>query len=385
MTNHRRQNVRLPGVFPKPVTFAFDTKQTTSDGGALLLGAVEEELGLIAAFVDCINDLRQQGKITHTIAGLLRQRIFGLAAGYEDCTDAADLKDDPVMQILKEGSSSSEVGLSSQPTLSRLENAIRGRDLCRLAEALFDVVLMSSVEKYGKNASLITIDLDPTVDPTHGSQQLTFFNGFYDSHCYLPQTAFISFNGGGEMHLAALLLRPGNAGAVDGAIPLLRRMIPKIRDAFPKATVRVRVDGGFATPEFLDFLEEWPRLQYVVNPPKNAVLKRLAGPWMKITRRESRKAKEARPVYGEFLYQAKTWGGVRRVILKAEVTFQEDRTPKDNPRFLVTNMRHGPERVYDVYRQRGVNPVSRHDRGIPGIPDRLPEISDGRCLLCTTR
>jgi hypothetical protein len=352
MGHHAEQTALLPGVFSKPVTFAFDTKQASSDGGALLLAAVEHDLGLTNALVTCINDQREQGKVTHKMANLLRQRVFGYASGYEDCNDATRLRDDPVMLALKEGSPSPEIGLASQPTLSRLENSIMGRDIRRLMETFVDVVLAACQRRYGRNASLITIDLDPTVDPTHGGQQLTFFNAFYDTHCYLPLTAFISFNREPEMHLAALMLRPGNAGATVGAIELLERLLPKLKDAFPKATIRFRADGGFAAPEFLDFLDAWPRLQYVVNMPQNTVLSGLAEPWMKAARRESRKVQEARQVFGDFRYEAKSWENERRIVVKAEVTYQEDRSPKDNPRFVVTNLRHHPERVYEIYRQR---------------------------------
>jgi hypothetical protein len=216
-----------------------------------------------------------------------------------------------------------------------------------------DVIIAVARRRHGKNSSLITIDLDPTVDETHGTQQLTFFNAFYDSHCYLPMPGFISFNGDPEMYLFSVLLRPGNVSAPVGAIPLLERVLPKLSEAFPRAKIRVRLDGGYATPEVLEYLEAPPRVEYLINMPKNSVLKRLAEPLMKKARREARTSKDTARVFGETRYAAQSWGKTeRRVVIKAEVTFQERRDLRDNPRFVVTNMRHRPENLYQIYRDR---------------------------------
>jgi hypothetical protein len=319
----------------------------------LLLHLADQRLQLISALSASVRDLRQQGKVEHTVEEMLRQRIFGIACGYADCNDAAHLGEDPVMKLLRGDSPESERGLASQPTLSRLENAVTRADLYRLAECLVDVIIAVARRRHGKNSSLITIDLDPTVDETHGTQQLTFFNGFYDCHCYLPMPGFISFNGDPEMYLFSVLLRPGNVSAPVGAIPLLERVLPKLKDAFPKAKIRVRLDGGYATPEVLEYLEAPPRVEYLINMPKNSVLKRLAEPFMKKARRASKASGGTVQVFGETRYAAYRWGNTeRRVVIKAEVTFQEGREPRDNPRFVVTNMRHKPERLYQIYRDR---------------------------------
>jgi hypothetical protein len=244
--------------------------------------------------------------------------------------------------------------LASQPTLSRFENSIRPRELYRLGEALADSVIERHAQRLGGRARLVTIDLDPTDDPTHGAQQLSFFNGHYDSWCYLPVMGFVSFNHEAEQYLCAAVLRPGNVTAAVGAKGILRRLINMISYSFPGARIRVRLDGGFAHPELLDFLDAESNLEYVIAMAKNAVLKRKAKPAMRQARRLSRQSGETEHVYTEANYAAQTWPRQRRILIKAEVVRAQDKTPKDNPRFVITNMKQSPQWLYEqVYCQRG--------------------------------
>jgi hypothetical protein len=244
--------------------------------------------------------------------------------------------------------------LASQPTLSRFENSIRLRELYRLGEALADSVIGRHAQRLHGRARLVTIDLDPTDDPTHGAQQLSFFNGHYDSWCYLPVMGFVSFNDEAEQYLCAAVLRPGNVTAAVGARGILRRLLLMIRYCFPSARIRVRLDGGFAHPDLLDFLDGEANLEYVIAMAKNAVLKRKAKPAMRQARRLSRQSGETEHVYGEANYAARTWPNQRRIIIKAEVVRAEGKKPKDNPRFVITNMKQSPQSLYEeVYCQRG--------------------------------
>ena len=186
-------------------------------------------------------------------------------------------------------------------------------------------------------ARRITIDLDPTDDATHGAQQLTFFNGYYDSWCYLPLLAFVTFDDEAEQYLAAAVLRPGNVPATQGAVGVLRRLLALLRLAFPQARFLVRLDGGFATPEIFDVLDTEPGLDYVVAMAKNAVLVRHAEPAMAAARVQSEESGETEHGYTDVGYAARTWGRERRVVIKAEVVRLAGRAPQDNPRFVVTN------------------------------------------------
>ena len=269
---------------------------------------------------------------------LLTQRVMAIACGYEDANDAARLASDPVHKLLVGRDPFEGADLASQPTLSRFENAPDRKQLARLAEALADVVIERHRRRLKGRARRITIDLDPTDDPTHGAQQLALFNGHYDTWCYLPLLGFLSFNDEPEQYLFTAVLRSGKAVAWQGARGILRRLLKKLRRAFPGVRIRLRLDGGFAEPRLLDFLDAQPDVEYVVAMAKNAVLKRKAKRAMRQARRLSRRTGKTEHVYAEALYAARTWSHPRRIVIKAEVVRQAGKDPKDNPRFVITNL-----------------------------------------------
>ncbi len=347
------QRLLFPDLLDKPVVARFDQEHSSSDGGALLLKAADRRLGLIDTLSGCLPDDREEGKVTHTLADLVGQRAYGIACGYEDGNDAARLAEDPIHKALLGRDPINGHALASQSTLSRFENAVGPRDLYRFGEALADLVIRRHRKRLRGKVSRITIDLDPTDDPTHGQQQLSFFNGYYDSWCYLPVLGFVSFNDEVEQYLFTAVLRPGNAPAKLGAVGILWRVIDRLRDAFPGVRLFVRLDGGFACPEVLRFLDEQPRLDYVVAIAKNSVLERRAKRLMGQARRRSRESQKTEHVFGECRYAARKWSYKRRVVIKAEVTRLAGREPKNNPRFVVTNLRSKPRTVYQRYRERG--------------------------------
>ena len=347
------QSVLFPDLFPKPLRAQFDEQHGSSDGGAILLKGCDVTLGLSGRLAACLSDRRQEGKIEHTIRDLLRQRIFGIACGYADGNDAARVGNDPIHKLLLDRDAITGAMLASQPTLSRFENAARRADLYRLGEALAESVIERHRRRLGRRCRHITIDLDPTDDPTHGAQQLSFFNGHYDSWCYLPVAGFVTFNHEPEQYLLACVLRPGNAPAMLGAIGILRRLLQRLRGAFPRARVLVRLDGGFACGELFDFLEG-EGCDYVVAMAKNKRLARRAARLMGTARRLSQRRGKTAHVYGQTHYAARRWKRQRRVIIKAEVVRHPGREPKMNPRFVVTNLRGSPRRLYaKVYCARG--------------------------------
>jgi hypothetical protein len=338
--------------FSKPVFARFDVPHASSDGGAILLKALDVKLGLTAQVAACIEDPRQAGKVRHQTIELLQQRLFGIACGYADCNDAARLAHDPIHKLLVERDPLTGPALASQPTLSRFENTVGRRELLRMGHTLADAVIEHHRRRLHGRATRITIDLDPTDDPTHGQQEFTFFNGHYDTWCYLPLVATVTFNGEAEQCAVAALLRPGNAPASRGAIGLLRRLFGKLRAAFPTALFRVRLDGGFATPKLFAFLEA-QEVEYVVAMASNARLEKRARRLMGKARMLSKATGQTAHIFGETRYAAKSWKRKRRVIIKAEVVRHPGRDPKNNPRFVVTNLRDEPETVYHLYCQRG--------------------------------
>ena len=348
------QCLLFPELFARPVVAQFDQHEGSSDGGAVLLKAADRSLGLLDDLTDCLQDRRQGGKVDHSLRELVAQRVFSIACGYPDANDSARLASDPIHKLLLDRDPVEGNDLASQPTLSRFENGVGIKELYRMSEALADSVLRRHAKRLRRRANRVTIDLDPTDDPTHGAQQLSFFNGHYDTWCYLPVLGFVSFNEEAEQYLCAAVLRPGNATAAVGAVGLLRRLVRMIREYFPDVTIRVRLDGGFAHPAVLDFLDAQPRLEYVVAMAKNAVLKRIAAPGVRQARQLSRRSGKTEHIYGEVCYAARKWRCLRRVVIKAEVVRAPGKDPKDNPRFVITNMKQGPQWIYEhVYCQRG--------------------------------
>lgn len=348
-----RQSVLFSDLERRPVVVKFDQDHASSDGGAVLLQACDRRLGLSDALIRSLYDRRQSGKIWHPVADLVRQRLYAIACGYPDGNDASRLATDPLQKHLCGRDPVKGDALASQPTLSRFENAVKPLSLYRMGLALGETVIQRHRKRLGRKAKRITIDLDPTDDPTHGAQQLAFFNGHYNSWCYLPVAGFLSFNNEPDQYLFAYLLRPGNATAGVGAIGILSRLLPRLRAAFPGARLRVRLDGGFASADMFDFLER-EKLEYVVAMAKNKVLERSAADLMETARALSQASGETAHLYGETCYAAATWNMQRRVIFKAEVVRHPGRDPKDNPRFVVTNLKQSPRHVYEaIYCARG--------------------------------
>ena len=348
------QCLLFPEIFRKPIVAQFDQREGSSDGGALLLKAADRRYGLVDELCACLLDQRQAGKVDHSLHELLAQRVFSIACGYPDANDSARLSSDPIHKLLLDRDPAEGQDLASQPTLSRFENGVGVKELYRMSEALARSVIRRHAKRLRHRAYRVTLDLDPTDDPTHGAQQLSFFNGYYDSWCYLPVMGFVSFNEEAEQYLCAAVLRPGNATASVGAVGLLRRWIGMIRSYFPGVTIRVRLDGGFAHPAVLDFLDAQPHLEYVVAMAKNAVLKRIAAPGVRRARQLSRHSGKTEHIYGEVRYAARKWRCLRRVVIKAEVVRAPEKDPKDNPRFVITNMKQSPQWIYEqVYCQRG--------------------------------
>jgi hypothetical protein len=342
-----RQSVLFSDLLGKPVIAKFDQEHASSDGGAILLHACDRRLGLTEALIGAIDDRRQSGKIRHAIGDLVRQRLYAIGCGYPDANDASRLGNDPISKLLCDRDPVQGEELASQPTLSRFENSVDRADLYRMGIALAEAVIERHRRRLKRKAKRITIDLDPTDDPTHGAQQLTFFNGHYDTWCYLPVAGFLTFNEEPEQYLFAYVLRPGNAGASVGALGILSRLVPRLRAAFPRARLRVRLDGGFAAPQIFAFLER-EGLEYAVAMGKNKVLERRAARLMGTARRRSRESGETEHLYKECRYAAGTWNQRRRVIIKAEVVRHPGRKPKNNPRFVVTNLKQSPRHLYEV-------------------------------------
>lgn len=328
----------------KQVTAAFDGGNVSSDGGLLLVQEADFALGLTETVGGCLRDRRQAAKVHHSFGDMLAQRFYQIACGYEDCNDADELRYDPVFKTAIGRLPESGRDLPSQPTLSRFENSVGRTHLYRMAEALIDCVLDQYADQTPKR---IIIDFDATDDPTHGQQQLTGFNAFYDEHCYLPLIATARIDDGPDELLAAVL-RPGKIHAGTNALSVLKRLVAKLRRRWPKAQILFRADNGFGKPEIYDWCED-NGLGYLISLATNSRLATISKQWMEDARAEYEETAEKVRRVHETRYAAKDWRHERRVIVKAEVMAEGD-----NPRYVVTNLTDGDaEALYDLYAMRG--------------------------------
>ncbi len=351
MSHDKHQAVLFEGFSSKPLVVEFSAPRLSSDGGVALLAQVDRRLGLTTRLSGALLDRRMPERVEHELSDLLRQRVFSIALGYADCNDAARIGDDPAVKLACGRSPASDEGLASQPTLSRFERDRSGRELVGAARAL-ERTVFDNLSRRHKRARRITIDLDSSVDPTHGQQPFTFFNGYYDSWCYLPLLGFLSVDDEPEQHLFFARLRPGTARDVRCVRSLLRRIMPELKRRFPRAEVLVRLDAGFAGPQLFDLLDELGA-SYLVAMPKNSTLVKIAAGHMRGVRSIAEQLGGTTTLYGESEYRAKTWPRARHVIFKAEVTDLPGRALRDNLRVVVSNLPGSPESLWKLYARRG--------------------------------
>lgn len=340
------------------VTVDFKGGEITSDSGLLLIRQADHALGLISGLAGCIEDRRDNRYIAHNLEILLRQRIYQIVAGYEDCNDANVVRKDPALKTAC-GRKLSDEDLGSQPTLSRLENSVTYNDLYRIGEYFINLYIRRNRKRKPKR---IILDIDGTDDPTYGDQQLTFFHGYYDQYMYHPLVIYDADTG----ELITAVLRPGNKHASYGVVTVLKRIVPKLKEAFPKAEIIIRGDAGFAVPELYEYCEE-EELKYMIGLIRNDVLERMIGVLLEEAHEQYTKTGQKQRMFTEGLYQAKSWEHERRVIMKAEWLPQGA-----NSRFAVTNLSDKPKELYEFYTERGGTCEVRIDEFKNGLKaDRL--------------
>ena len=327
-----------------PLMVTFDAPHISSDGGVLLLRQMDDRLGLSARLAALLPDERDPRKVKHARREQVRQRLYQIALGYPDCNDADRLRQDPVLKSVC-GRSPQAEGLSSQPTLSRLENAVDMRTLRTLLREIEEQYVRSFTE----TPDVLVLDIDSTDDPTHGQQQLSFFHGYYEQHMYHPLLIFDGARG----QLVSAVLRPGNAHAARGAMGVLRRIIRRLKQGFPHAQIVVRGDSAFAVPRVLRMLEELDRelggIAYVFGLAQNAVLLRFGAAALTEARLRFRATKQTVQHFDAFAYAAESWPQARHVVLKAEVSEHGA-----NPRFVVTSLpEFAPALLSHAYCERG--------------------------------
>jgi hypothetical protein len=314
----------------------FDGGALSSDFGALLLRGIDRQIGFTERLAAAVRDKRHPSYTEHSLRDLFAQRIYQIASGYADGNDANSLRHDPVFKLSVEREPLDPTqDLASAPTFSRLEHRVTRTDLSRLTQAFVDHCIAS----YPEPPVAIVLDLDHSEDPTHGQQELTFYNHHYQSHCYLPLFIFE-----GTSHaLVAAFLRPGKRPPGAENAMILSRLLSYLRRHWPFTPILVRGDRHFGTPEVMEVIAPRRRTDFVFGVAGNPVLRRQAAPVMQEARDLFQQRTALAQAYGEpppprsrlyedFSSAAASWAQAWRVIVKAEVM-----AAGDNPRFVVTS------------------------------------------------
>jgi len=324
----------FPSFDRRKIEASFSGGEVSSDGGVMVLRAADRRLGLVRALDALIADPRDADLVTHAQVDLLRQRIYGLALGYEDLNDHDTLRKDLAWQSAIERGEE----LASSPTLCRLEN----RADRQTAAAMSRVLVEQFIASFKTAPSELILDFDATEDRVHGLQQGRFFHGYYGDWCFLPLYVFC-----GEQLLVSYL-RPSNIDAAKHAPAILKLLVTQLRQEWPGVKIIFRGDSGFCRYKMLRWCERHG-VDYLVGLAKNSRLLALAAESMQSAAGQFESTQEKQRHFGWLDYAAGTWDRPRRVIAKAEHSAQGA-----NPRFVVTSLEGDAQALYDeVYCARG--------------------------------
>ena len=325
----------LAPVADKTTHIDFDGGRLSSDGGLVLLGDPDDQLGLTRDLAAVLRDPRDPRRVTFTLHDLLKQRVLQIAAGYEDANDATSLRHDPIFKWLLGRLPESGPPLASQPTISRFENRVSRTDLYRLARVLVDHFIAS----YDQAPKLIVLDFDDTEDPAHGEQEHIRYDGYYGGYCFLPLHVYEGLSG----RLITTIFKAKRFSAAQ-MLAVLKRLVTQLRHDWPDTLIVLRGDSHFTYPEVMQWMETQAHLHYVTGLSSNEVLKKLAHPVMEQAKRAYERDGVKVTRFYSTRYQAGTWSRPRRVVIKVEGSEQGV-----NTRFVVTDLEQARTQV--VYRQ----------------------------------
>src|SRR5499427_3475677 len=344
--------LHLAPVGAKTVDLDFDGGRLSSDAGVVLLKDIDDQLGLTHDLAMVLKDPRDPRRVAFTVEDLLKQRVYQIVAGYEDANDANTLRDDPIFKLMLDRLPETGDSLASQPTLSRFENRVSRTELYRMALVLLEHFIAS----YAKPPQVIVLDVDDTEDRVHGQQEQARYDGYYGGYCFMPLHLYEGLSG----RLMTTILK---AKRFTGAqmLAVLKRLVKRLRQAWPHTLLIFRGDSHFAYPEVMQWIEEQPDLSYVTGLTSNRVLTELAQEIVEQAKRAYERDGGKSTRFHSTRYQAGTWSRSRRVVIKVEVSAQGV-----NTRFVVTDMEYARTKVLyqQIYCARGQaeNEIKDHKR-----------------------
>jgi hypothetical protein len=308
------------------VSVDFSASEISSDGSLILLEKIEREHKLIKKFAQCLPDLRDPRLITYSREAQFKQRVFMMMLGYEDANDVTHLQHDPLFKDVLQGD------LASQPTISRFENSLDKHSILGLCNAWVDHYVSSL-----SGRTRLVIDVDATDDPTHGNQQMSMFNGYYGQ--FMLNELF--FHDGETGQIILPVLRPGNSHSNKWYVGILKRIIIKIRAAYPEMEIVIRTDSGFSCAPFYKLVDHYGLL-FVTGQASNAVLKNKIVRAEKAVKHLYLNQGEKHQHFISFSYQAKSWHKEQQCYSKIESTGLGM-----NVRHFISNIKQ--EEARDIY------------------------------------
>jgi hypothetical protein len=348
VTKCNKENVTLPPCQGRIIEARFVEEEVTSDGGVLLLREIDRKIQLISELEKIIPDPREQSKVKHSLISMLKQRIYGIALGYEDLNDHATLRNDPAIQTAVDRVET----LASSPTLCRMENRSNKKMIFNANKLMTE----KFVESFDSPPSEIILDFDATEDEVHGHQENRYFHGYYECYCFLPLHVFC----GNQLLIS--YLRPSNIDGAKHAWAILSLLVKHIRKSWPSVKIIFRGDSGFCRDVMLRWCER-NNVTYIVGIGQNNRLNTFSQEMRKLAEENYNQTKEKQKIFSEFNYAAKSWKNERRVIAKSEHTDKGA-----NPRYIVTNEKNfTPQELYEKhYCSRGdmENRIKEIKRGV---------------------
>jgi Transposase DDE domain group 1 len=328
--------------FPsRPIDIELSSAPLSTDAGLLPIRQFDQQIRLTEQLAAALQDHRDPTFVAHSLLSMVRQRIYGILADYEDQNDHDTLRSDPIFKLITDRLPD-DPDLSSQPTLSRFENAVLIAELWRLRDVLVDLFIQS----FDQPPRHLTLDIDAFDDPAHGQQQLIMFHGYYDQYQYLPITITCAEN---DMVLL-VGLRHGTCEASLGVDNDLRYLVPRLRAAWPDVHIQVRGDSGFGVPRMYRVCRELG-LSYTFGIGMNSRLQDLSDGLLKEAVEAYEQTRQPQRRFLATHYRAKSWACEQSIVIKVEAHAQGT-----NRRAVVTN-RPGwhvlPDAVYDEYAERG--------------------------------
>ena len=334
MTKSKSEFLSFTRSTGREVVANFCGGNISSDGGVLLLREIDNKLGLTKQVANILPDSRRQSSVTHDILTMLRQRVFGLAAGYEDLNDHDTLRNDIAIQA----SVNSDKSLASSPTLCRFENSMP-KDLLLDMHKIF---IQQFIDSYKSPPKELILDFDATDTILHGDQEGKFYHGYYHNYCFLPLHVFCN------KQLLVSYQRPSDQDGAKHSWAILSLLVKAFRKEWPDVRIIFRGDGGFCRHRMFDWCER-NNVFYITGIPRNKVFERCLAPTMNSVRDSFESTAKKQREFISFEYQSKSWSRARKIVAKAEYSEKGS-----NPRFIVSNMNGDADYLYDnIYCARG--------------------------------